>query len=102
MTNAEKKKVLEQLINTRTRIIESYYLALEEIGDIKTNYTDYMVTTPIDVDYELKRLKDANYKLCTALLIMTLREDYFSNGEFERRYEQGQVIPIVEKMIKLL
>jgi hypothetical protein len=33
---------------------------------------------------------------------MLLREDHFSNGSFGERFENGDVTPIVEKMIDLL
>ena len=102
MINAEKKKALLELLKTNTGLVKSYYFTLEQIGDLKTNYIDYMTTAPIDVNTELKRLVGANYDLCTALLNMLLREDYFSNGSFEERYYKGQVTPIVEKMIELL
>lgn len=81
---------------------EIYYTCLEEMDDLKTNYNDYMTTGPIDVETELERLSSANYDLCAAFLTMLLREAHFSNGAFERRYRNGQVIAIVERMIKLL
>lgn len=99
MINAEKKKALLELLKTNTGLVKSYYFTLEQIGDLKTNYIDYMTTAPIDVNTELKRLVGANYDLCTALLTMLLREDHFSNGEFEIRYEQGQVTPIIKKCL---
>lgn len=102
MTNIEKKKALQKLRKASTRLEESYYLTLEDIGDLKNNYIDYMTTAPVNVDEELRRLPDANYELCSALLTMLLREDYFSNGSFERRYDRGQVTSILDKMIKLL
>ncbi len=103
MTSKEKKKLLQDSTEVNTEVsIESYYLALEEMGDLKTSYRDYMVTEPIDADAELNRLSDADYDLCAALLTMLLREDYFSNGAFEERYCNGEVTPIVEKMISLL
>jgi len=33
---------------------------------------------------------------------MLLREDHFSNGSFGERFENGDVTPIVERMIALL
>ncbi len=103
MTNIEKKEKLEDLIQNSEEVsIEKYYSILEEIGDYKSNYKDYMTTAPIDVDAELRRLSDADYELCTALLTMLLREDYFDNGSFEERYSNGQVIPVIERIIELL
>ena len=64
---------------------------LKTIGDLKTNYGNYMITEPIDCNEELKRVPGADYELCTALLTMLLREDHFSNGSFEWRFADGQV-----------
>ena len=103
MTNIEKKEKLKELVRKNEVVsIEKYYSTLEEIEDYKSNYKDYMTTAPINVDDELRRLSDADYELCTALLTMLLREDYFDNGSFEERYSNGQVTPVIERMIKLL
>lgn len=102
MTNAEKKKLLQQLNANRIFRETIYYEALEQLGDLKTNYSDYMVTEPISCDEELQRLPNADYELCTALLTMVLREDHFCNGSFERRCRAGQVQPIIDRMIVLL
>ncbi|SHJ73755.1 hypothetical protein SAMN02745248_00791 [Hathewaya proteolytica DSM 3090] len=102
MTNIEKKEKLQILLAKNTGREESYYTCLEEMDDLKTNYNDYMTTAPIDVETELKRLSGADYDLCVAFLTMLLREDHFSNGAFERRYRDGQVTAIVERMIELL
>lgn len=72
------------------------------MGDPKANYRDYMITDPVDVGIELNRLSDADYELCAVFLTMLLGEDYFCNGEFEIRYSNGQITPIIEKMVKLL
>jgi hypothetical protein len=61
-----------------------------------------MITAPINADEELKRLDNADYELCTALLTMLLREDRFSEGSFERRLYAGQVDDILERMLKVL
>jgi hypothetical protein len=65
-------------------------------------YYDYMTTAPINCDAELKRLSEADYDLCAALLTMLLREDHFSNGALQKRYEAGQVDAILSRMIFLL
>ena len=102
MTNTEKRKVLQNLMNTDTCSVSSYYEALENIEDMKYNYGDYMITEPIDCQEELKRLPEADYDLCCALLTMLLREDHFCNGSFERRYKAGEVKLILDRMIALL
>ena len=48
------------------------------------------------------RLPTADYDTCCALLTMLLREDHFSNGSFEERQRNGEVKPIVDRMIALL
>ena len=78
------------------------YEVLEESGDLKRNYWDYMTREPINCNEELKRLESADYDLCSALLTMLLREDHFCNGSFDQRVESGQVECIVQRMIKLL
>lgn len=102
MTNTEKRKVLQNLMNTDTCSVSSYYEALENIKDMKYNYGDYMITEPIDCQEELKRLPEADYDLCCALLTMLLREDHFCNGSFERRYNAGEVKLILDRMLALL
>lgn len=100
MTNQEKIKFINTLINEQC--VTQFYQALEDMGDLKTNYSDYMITSPINCNEELKRLPKADYELCTALLTMLLREDHFSNGSFERRVEKGDVKPLLQRMAKLL
>lgn len=102
MNNKEKCQILQNLIDADTVSVGSYYKTLENIGDIKYNYGDYLITEPIDCDMELARLKDADYELCCVLLTLLFREDHFCDGSFEIRYGAGQVKPIVEKMITLL
>ena len=100
MKNSEKCIILRQL--TSTSSMSEYYNALEKIGDMKSNYSDYLITEPINCNTELERLSGADYDLCCALLTMLLREDHFSNGSFERRCKSGQVQAVVDKMISLL
>ena len=102
MTNTEKQRVLQDLKNTETCSVSSYYEALENLEDMKYNYGDYMITEPIDCQEELKRLPEADYDLCCALLTMLLREDHFCNGSFERRYNAGEVKLILDRMLALL
>lgn len=87
------------LINTD---LSNSYRTLEEIGDIKRNYGDYLITEPINCDEELKRLENADYELCSALFTMLLREDHFCNGVFAQRVAAGQVENIILRMIQLL
>lgn len=102
MKNSEKCKILRVLKSADYCSVSSYYEALENIGDMKYNYGDYMITEPIDCREELKRVPEADYDLCCALLTMLLREDHFCNGSFERRYKAGEVKLILDRMLALL
>lgn len=101
ITNAEKILAIQDAID-HPNTEELYYDLLERMGDLKKNYWDYMSTEPINCDIELKRLPEADYDLCAALLTMLLREDHFSNGTLRERYEAGQVDAILYRMIALL
>lgn len=101
MNNQEKIKAIQNVIDNPVNE-EVYFKLLEDIGDLKRNYGDYMTTSPINYDEELKRLPTADYELCTALLTMLLREDHFCEGSFIKRYETGQVDMILKRIIELL
>lgn len=101
MTKAEKIIAIQHVID-HPNTAELYYDLLERMGDLKRNYWDYMSTEPINCDIELKRLSEADYDLCAALLTMLLREDHFSNGALRERYEAGQIDAILCRMIALL
>lgn len=101
MNYQKKIKAIQNVIDNPDNE-EVYYKLLEDIGDIKINYGDYMTTSPINCDEELKRLPTADYELCTALLTMILREDHFCEGSFIKRYEAGQVDMILKRIIELL
>ena len=77
----------------------TYYSLLEDLGDLKGNYADYMTIEPINCNEELQRVANADYELCTALLTAILREDLFSNGSFEHRQRASQVDEILKRMV---
>ena len=83
-------------------MVDFYTEVLEEIGALDYRYYDKMTTSPIDVKEELKRLPQADFSMCGTLLTMLLREDHFSEGIFGKRFREGDVTPIVERMIHLL
>ena len=93
---------LKSILTPTTTLADTYYETLEDINAIKHHYYDYMVTEPINADEGLKRFSSADYDLCCALITMLLREEHFSNGSFGERFENGDVTPIVERMIALL
>lgn len=97
MTNKEKIKKIQNVID-HPGDEELYYKLLKDMGDLKINYGDYMITEPINCDEEMKRLPAADYNLCAALLTMLLREDHFCNGSFAKRQKAGQVDLILKRM----
>jgi hypothetical protein len=102
MTNIEKIEKLERLMALNTANEYLYYDCLQEIGELKGNYYNYLTTSPMDPELELKRIAEADYNLCAALITMLLREDHFSNGQFVSRYQQGVVTSIIQRMVSLL
>ncbi len=102
MTTVDKREHIKALKSHPTPSEEAYYQLLYDIDDLKTDYRVYMTTAPVNCDEELKRLPNADYDLCCAFLTMLLREDHFCNGSFEKRYHDGQVEPILDRMIELL
>ena len=98
MTKAEKIRKIQEVLELKN----PQENLLKTIGDLKTNYGDYMITEPIDCNEELKRISGADYELCTALLTMLLREDHFSNGSFDQRFADGQVLPVLVRMKDVL
>ena len=74
MTNTGKIQAIRSVLLLNDPDKSRYIKLLEDLGDLKTNYGDYMITEPIDCNEELKRVSGADYELCTALLTMLLRE----------------------------
>lgn len=102
MTKAEKTQKIQEVLELKNPKENLYADLLKIMGDLKNNYGDYMITEPIDCDEELERISKADYELCTALLTMLLRENHFSNGSFERRFAEGQVLPVLVRMKHVL
>ena len=102
MTRSQKVALLKTLSSDRVLQAELFYDIMEECGDLKFNYYDYATTHPIDCRQELLRLPAADYDTCCALLTMLLREDHFSNGSFGERQRNGEVKPIIDRMITLI
>ena len=103
MTNQEKIQFLKAKPPQPCCLADYYVTLLEQFDGLKTNYYDYMITEPINVDGEMKRIETADFDLCCALLTLLLREDHFAQyGCFERRYENGDVKKIIDRMIYVL
>ena len=102
MEVADKIKLFETLNTTDVLREDLFYDVLDKCDALIGNYHKYMTTAPINADAELRRVPDADFNLCCALLTMLLREDHFDNGSFARRQQNGQVKPIIERILKLL
>lgn len=102
MTKAEKIRKIQGILELRDPQENLYADLLRTMGDLKNNYGDYMITEPLDCNEELKRIPGADYELCTALLSMMLKEDHSENGSFDRRFADGQVLPVLERMKDVL
>ena len=62
MTNRDKMTAI-QSVRGKLYSEDIYYKLLENMGDLKTNYRDYMMSESIDCDMELERLSEADYVL---------------------------------------
>lgn len=96
MDNQKKCEILRTAKESEYAI--TYYKALEHFGDLKENYGDYMISEPIDYVSEFKRIPQADYELCCALLSMILCE---GDPLLKLSYPQ-EVGRIVDRMIELL
>jgi hypothetical protein len=99
MTNDEKIKKIQALIDSKPPRLEHYYKLFEEMGDIEYKYTEYVES---NVDKEIRRLPNADYHMCCCLMTLIFREDYFMNGKFKERYDSGMVTDVLKRMILLL
>lgn len=93
-------KIIDSLIAKTD--MSTFYETLSNAGCLVTDYNRYMKTAPVNVDRELERLSNADFELCCAMLTMLVREDYFSNGSFERRRKNGDVDAILMRMKTLV
>lgn len=62
MTDKEIIGLLRKQPSSRRSRASYYYELLEEIDGLKTNYTEYMTTAPVDCDEELNRSTSAQIK----------------------------------------
>ena len=74
LRKSEKLKKIQLLLNQKNLYEDQYERLLAATGDWKSNYTDYLITEPIDLVEELKRVPEADYELCTALLTMLVKK----------------------------
>ena len=89
--------IIEKMSNAGDSVTSCFEI-MKNAGWIEYKYSRFMTTVPIDVNEELKRLPDADFGLCCALMTMLLREDHFSNGSFEHRIVDGSVARVLARM----
>ena len=101
LTKVEALKELLELDEGRGEYVtDTYNSVLDEINALVFNYAEWL--GELDVDEQLKKVPQADYNLACAIITMILREDYWSNGMFEKRLRAGDVRCVIEKMISEL
>ncbi len=101
MTKAEKIRKIQEILELKNHKRICMQICKDN-GRFENKLWGLHDYEPIDCNEELKRISGADYELCTALLTMLLREDHFSNGSFERRFADGQVLPVLVRMKDVL
>ncbi|SHJ26822.1 DUF1643 domain-containing protein [Parasporobacterium paucivorans] len=91
------KGLKNSTLDNESDFIQSLYKA----DFMDRQYNKCLSTRPVDVDAEMKALKNADYKHARALLTAIMREDYFSNGALMRRVENGNLLAVLRKLQKL-
>ena len=86
MTNEEKIKKIQAVID-HPGTERIYYGLLEDLGDLKGNYTDYMTTEPIKCNEELQRVKNADY----AMKFRQLLSNIDASNSYEVLEETGDL-----------
>ena len=59
MTKESKISAIKELIGKK-ETERTYYDLLRQMGDLKANYGDYLITEPINCDEVLKRVPEAD------------------------------------------
>lgn len=98
MTRTAKIQKIQYVLKQGNPCKELYKDMLNTMGDLKSNYNDYMITEPLDCKQELERIPGADYELCTAMLTMVLDNDFLSDRSPDKRVMEHQVVPILERM----
>lgn len=101
MRKTEKLKKIQLLLNQKNLYEDQFEELLAVTGDWKSNYTDYLITEPINFVEELKRVPEADYELCTALLTMLVKEEIPENAS-DKTFVDHKGLLILERMNKIL
>ena len=97
LRKTEKLKKIQLLLNQKNLYEDQFEELLAVTGDWKSNYTDYLITEPIDLVEELKRVPEADYELCTALLTMLVKEEIPENAS-DKTFVDHKGLLILERM----
>ena len=81
---------------------KAYKEAFDTAGELKDNYQEFLRHKPINCDLELKRLHEADYDQCCAMITMLLEEEKYSPGAFAKRLHQQEPQKIIDRMLWFL
>lgn len=96
-------ELIQSVLTSHDTNPKTYKKLIEDLKMDTRDYDQYMMTSPIDCNKELKRVKNADINLCIALLVMLIREDHFMEyGCFEDRVNNGDIKNILERMLVIL
>ena len=101
LRKTEKLKKIQLLLNQKNLYEDQFEELLAVTGDWKSNYTDYLITEPINFVEELKRVPEADYELCTALLTMLVKEEIPENSS-DKMFVDHKGLMILERMNEIL
>ena len=101
LRKTEKLKKIQLLLNQKNLYEDQFEELLAVTGDWKSNYTDYLITEPINFVEELKRVPEADYELCTALLTMLVKEEIPENAS-DKTFVDHKGLLMLERMKEIL
>lgn len=84
---------------------DRYYSLLSLLNCEGMNYWDYMhneENEPVNINSEMKYLKEEGLMFALAMLTAILREDHFSNGSLIERIENGDVDKVLERVLETI
>ncbi|MEG1754425.1 MAG: hypothetical protein RR234_10985, partial [Christensenella sp.] len=60
------------------------------------------LSTPLDVNTELKRLPNADLNMCFAFLTMLLNENFFNNTAWDKLIKDGTVNAVLDRITEII
>ncbi len=82
--------------------INKFQKQLYELGCIIPHYNEYLIYTPMNVGFEVKRIETVDLITAFAILTMVFREDHFVEGMLGKRVEDGTLDRIIRRIKALL